>query len=143
MHIPAVCRLVGQLSPMGYKHDYRNAVEMFTQNIKNNPDYFLWVAMIHNRVVGTVMMHLQHKLSYHCGTAAHVEDLVVDESCRGGLVGDKLLRHAIQTAKDWGCYKIMLTCWDKSVGYFERFGFQDNGHDMRMNLKENLYENES
>ncbi len=140
--IPEVCRIVGQLSPMGYRHDYTGAVEKFRSHINPSPDYFLWVAERDGRVVGTAMMHLQHKLSYHCGTAAHLEDVVVDRDCRGQGVGEQLVRHAVEAARAKGCYKIMLTCYPKTAGYYERLGFVQHDVGMRLELKEKLFDRE-
>jgi N-acetylglutamate synthase-like GNAT family acetyltransferase len=140
--IPEVCRLVGQLSPLGFKHDYTGAVEKFRRYIQPSPDYFLWVADLDGKVVATAMMHLQHKLSYHCGTAAHLEDVVVDRACRGQGVGERFVRQVIETAKAHDCYKLMLTCYPKTAGYYERFGFRQHDIGMRLELKEKLYEKE-
>jgi N-acetylglutamate synthase-like GNAT family acetyltransferase len=138
--IPHVCRIVGQLSPMGYKHDYTNAVEKFRTHILPSPDYYLWVAELDGRVVGTAMMHLQHKLSYHCGTAAHLEDVVVDRDCRGRGVGEQLVAQAIATARSHDCYKIMLTCYPRTAAYYERFGFQQHDIGMRLGLLEQQFD---
>ena len=133
--IPEVCRLVQQMSP-GSPHDYRNAVEKYRTSIKPSPDYFLWVAVKEGQVLGTAMMHLQHKLSYHCGTAAHLEDVVVDREARGQGIGELLVNSAIEAARAKGCYKIMLTCFEKTAVYYERFGFEKHDIGMRLNLKE-------
>jgi len=147
--IPFICQIVGQLSPTGFEHDYRDAREKFKNHIEKSPDYFLWVATVKQRVVGTAitsesivgtaMMHLQHKLSYQCGTAAHLEDLVVDENWRGHGVGKLLLENAINTAEQYNCYKLMLTCWPKSIGYFMDFGFVQHDFGMRKDLKHDIY----
>jgi len=138
--IPAVCDLVGLLSP-GKTHDYRNAVEKFVKHIRDNKDYMLWVATdsISGVVVGTVMMHLQHKLSYRCGMAAHVEDLIVHPDHRGEEIGQKLIHKAIKTAVQYDCYKIMVTCWTKSIPYFQKLGFAAHDTGMRMGLTHDFY----
>ena len=133
--VRAICNLVSQMSP-DCQQDYRGAIDKFIVHIKDNPDYFLWVAIVDDVVIGTAMMHLQHKLSYVCGTAAHLEDVVVDAAWRGKGIGEKLVATAVQTAKEHNCYKIMLTCRSKTVGYYTRFGFADHDIGMRMSLKE-------
>ncbi len=138
--IPEVCRIVGQLSPTGFRHDYTDAVEKFQSHIRPSPDYFLWVAELDGRVVGTAMMHLQHKLSYHCGTAAHLEDFVIDRDHRGRGVGGQLVHKAIETARAHRCYKIMLTCYPKTAIYYERFGFKQHDIGMRLELMDELYD---
>lgn len=148
--IPAICRIISQLTP-GLPHDYLDAVDKFDYAIKHNADYYLWVATIdlnprprtgaftymatykpNVQVVGTAMMHLQHKLSYNCGTAAHLEDVVVDQKYRGQGIGELLVKTAIKTAKAFDCYKLMLTCFEKTVPYYRQFGF--NRHDVGMKL---------
>lgn len=138
--IERVCEIIQQLTP-GEPHDYRDAVFKFCNHIQNNPDYRLWVAVIHGEVVGTAMIHLQHKLSYRCGTAAHLEDVVVDKAFRGQGIGKKLVETAINFAREHGCYKIMLTCWDRSVAYYESLGFHAHDHGMRIELKQLYQEN--
>jgi glucosamine-phosphate N-acetyltransferase len=132
--IPHVCRIVAQMSP-GQQHDYRHAVERF-HFIKSIPTVFLWVAEEDGKVVGTAMMHLQPKLSYHCGMAAHLEDLVVDKEYRGNGAGKLLLEAAITKAKEHDCYKLLLTCYAKTAVYYEKFGFVQHDIGMRLDLKE-------
>lgn len=138
--VAAIAQLVGQLSPLGYRHDYTDAERKFAERIARSPDYFLWVAETDGGVVGTAMMHLQHKLSYRCGTAAHLEDLVVDAGRRGMGVGRLLVKAAILAARVQGCYKLMLTCFPRTASYYERFGFQQHDIGMRMALKADLYD---
>jgi len=138
--VAVVAALVGQLSPLGYRHDYTDAERKFEERIAGSPDYFLWVAETEGAAVGTAMMHLQHKLSYRCGTAAHLEDLVVDAGRRGNGVGGLLVKTAILAARVQGCYKLMLTCFPRTAGYYERFGFQQHDVGMRLSLKPELYD---
>ena len=152
--IPSICRIISQLTP-GLPHDYRDAVLKFRDYIKHNRDYWLWVATAdlnaapktgqftymanykpNVQVVGTAMMHFQHKLSYNCGTAAHLEDVVVDQRFRGCGIGELLVEKAIETAKAFECYKIMLTCFAKTVPYYLKFGFKQHDIGMKLVLKE-------
>lgn len=137
--IPTICQIIQQLTP-GKLHDYREAVQKFESHILPSPDYFLWVAVVNGKVIGTAMMHLQHKLSYHCGTAAHLEDVVIDQEYRGRGIGEALVRCAIETAKERKCYKLMLTCFEKTAVYYGRLGFEKHDIGMRIDLKEHLYE---
>ena len=133
--VKRICEIVSQMTP-GLPHDYREAVLSFRAKIENNPDYFLWVAE-DGEVVGTAMMHLQHKLSYCCGTAAHLEDVVVDNKYRGKGVGKLLVNKAVEQAKLCGAYKIMLTCYQKTIPYYTALGFKEHDFGMRMSLIEN------
>ena len=129
-----ICEIVAQMTP-GLPHDYRKADEQFLK-IDGNEDCFLWVAELENKVVGTAMMHLQHKLSHNCSVAAHLEDLVIDSSYRGKGIGEKLLTTAVETARSRGAYKIMLTCYEKTTIFYQKYGFVKHDIGMRMSLKE-------
>ncbi|RDJ35007.1 MAG: GNAT family N-acetyltransferase [Crenarchaeota archaeon] len=152
--IPAICNIIAQLTP-GVPHDYHEAIAKFENKIQNNPDYFLWVVTVEltlslktglfsymanyksqEIVVATAMMHLQHKLSYNCGTAAHLEDLVVDKDWRGKGIGSVLVNNAIAVAQVANAYKIMLTCFPKTIPYYLQFGFEEHDVGMRLSLKE-------
>lgn len=135
--IPEVVRIVTQLTPPDKQPNYRLAQDKFERAIQNNPDYFLWVAeTAAGDIVGTGMMHLQHKLSYHCGTAAHIEDVVVDETVRGHGVGEAIVQEAVITAINHFCYKVMLTCFAKTATYYEKFGFVQHDIGMKLTLKD-------
>jgi glucosamine-phosphate N-acetyltransferase len=82
------------------------------------------------------MMHYQYKLSYHCGIAAHLEDVVVDPEYRKRGIGEELVVLAMHTAMDKGCYKLMLTCYEKTIPYYEKLGFARHDFGMRMSLKD-------
>ena len=137
--INSICDLVNLMSPKA--GDYRNAEERFERFIKNNDYYNLYVATIpfsntdKEDIIGTAMMHFQYKLSYNCGIAAHLEDVVVQENMTYLGVGKALVQKAIEDAQKKGCYKIMLTCYEKTVPYYEKLGFQNHDIGMRMSLK--------
>lgn len=136
--IRSICDLVNLMSPKA--GDYRDAEERFERFIENNDYYNLYVATIpfannEEDIVGTAMMHFQYKLSYNCGIAAHLEDVVVQQYIRQCGIGKALVNRAIEDAKKRGCYKIMLTCYEKTIPYYEKLGFSKHDFGMRMSLK--------
>ena len=44
------------------------------------------------------------------GTHAHVEDVIVDEKYRGLKIGEALVRHLLQIAREMGLKGVSLTC---------------------------------
>jgi glucosamine-phosphate N-acetyltransferase len=119
--------ILGQLSPLG----------------EAGPLYRLWraykvvfVAEVEGRIVGTVSILVERKLTHDNGRVAHVEDVVVDESQRGTDVGSRLLRTAVDYARAEGCYKVVLSCHESVARFYERNGFRRHEVTMRLDLDE-------
>ena len=58
--------------------------------------------------------------------AGHIEDIVVDTTVRGKMVGVKLVKELVDIGKTKGCYRITLFCDEKLVKFYERSGFKVN-----------------
>ena len=58
--------------------------------------------------------------------AGHIEDIVVDTTVRGKMVGVKLVKELVDIGKTKGCYRITLFCDEKLVKFYERNGFKVN-----------------
>ena len=55
----------------------------------------------------------------------YIDDLCVDESCRGRHVGSTLYRYALEYAKQEGCYNVTLNVWalnDSAMEFYRRMG---------------------
>ena len=68
-----------------------------------------------------------------------LEDVHVDESQRGGGMGSALVREALATARELGCYKLIATSRisrPKVHALYERLGFEKHGVEFRINLAE-------
>jgi GNAT superfamily N-acetyltransferase len=77
--------------------------------------------------VGTADLLLVPNLTYDGSPWAIVENIVVDPAWRGHGVGRALMRHAIRTADDAGCYKLQLASSNRRIGahrFYERLGFE-------------------
>ena len=69
---------------------------------------------------------------------AFLEDVWVDENCRGRKFGQEIVQKTIDAAKEAGCYKMILTFRHskKWLRYFyKKFGFEDQGLEFRLNFK--------
>ena len=44
----------------------------------------------------------------------YIDDLCVDENCRGQNIGKALYEHTIRFAKSSGCYNVTLNVWEKN-----------------------------
>lgn len=55
----------------------------------------------------------------------YLDDLCVDEACRGKHVGKSLYEHVLAYAKENGCYNVTLNVWscnDSAMGFYEKMG---------------------
>lgn len=57
----------------------------------------------------------------------YIDDLCVDEACRGKGIGRKLYDHAIAFAKKSGCYNLTLNVWadnKNAMAFYENVGMK-------------------
>jgi ribosomal protein S18 acetylase RimI-like enzyme len=61
------------------------------------------------------------------GVHAHVEDVIVDESMRGQGIGEQLVNHLLQIAREMGLKGVSLTCNPRRVAanaLYRKMGFK-------------------
>lgn len=124
--VAAIKKILAQMSPYQIDGD-------FFDTIANSSNYFLWVAEENGVVIGTIMMHIQYKIASAPG--AHIEDLVVDQNHRKKGIGEQLLLTAINKAEQLNCYKVMLSCFEKTTTFYERFQFKKHDIGMKLDLR--------
>ena len=66
--------------------------------------------------------------------AGHIEDIVVDTSVRGKMLGVKLIKELVEIGQKLGCYRITLFCDKKLIKFYERNGFKINNVIMKKYL---------
>lgn len=57
----------------------------------------------------------------------YIDDLCVDEACRGQHIGRQLYEAVLAYAREHGCYNVTLNVWagnDKAQGFYESCGFK-------------------
>lgn len=74
-------------------------------------------------IVGSVTIFIEAKLIHNFGKVAHIEDVIVDNTCRGKGLGKMLVQTCIDYAKIHYCYKIILNCSDENIPFYEKCGF--------------------
>lgn len=97
------------------------------------PSYRLWVACDAangDAVVGTYALLVMHNLAHRGAPSAIVEDVVVAPDQQGRGVGRQMMAHAMQQARDAGCYKLALSSNARRTGahaFYESLGFAQHG----------------
>lgn len=93
-----------------------------------------FVAVDGDRVVGTTSLLVEQKFIHGGGRCGHIEDVVVHPDVKLQGVGSTLVRHALDEARKAGCYKVILSCYEDLVPYYERVGFRRHDVGMRIDL---------
>lgn len=105
--------------------------------ISSSPFIEIWV--IHdtksNQIIGTATLLIEPKFIHGCGRVGHIEDVVVRKNIHGSGFGKKLIDHLTKLAAQKGCYKVILDCSDKNVGFYEKCGFIAKGREMALYSK--------
>jgi glucosamine-phosphate N-acetyltransferase len=91
--------------------------------IKNNSCIQIWVIVENHTIIASGTLILEPKFIHNNGKVAHIEDIVVDKSKQGLGIGKKLLDALVNVAKNNECYKVILNCSNKNIGFYEKLGF--------------------
>ncbi|EJE48446.1 acetyltransferase [Acidovorax sp. CF316] len=98
------------------------------------PSYRLWVACESTGsgadVVGTYTLLVMHNLAHRGAPSAVVEDVVVAADRKGQGIGRQMMAHAVQLAREAGCYKLALSSHRKRTdahAFYESLGFAQHG----------------
>ncbi|AGF85220.1 6-phosphate N-acetyltransferase [Moumouvirus goulette] len=91
--------------------------------ILSNPNHKIIIAKYGNKIVGSLTILIEPKIIHDLSKVAHIEDVIVDQNCRSYGIGSSLIKKAIEISKENGCYKIILDCSEKNIGFYQKYGF--------------------
>lgn len=103
-----------------------NTIDLETawKNFKSNSSSNSIVGIYNDRVIAYGSIVIENKI--RGDIAGHIEDIVVDDSMRGKMVGVKLINKLVNIGSEKGCYRITLFCEEKLIKFYERTGFKVN-----------------
>ncbi|KAJ3694665.1 hypothetical protein LUZ60_000042 [Juncus effusus] len=81
-------------------------------------------------IIATGCLFIEKKFLRNCSAVGHIEDIVVDESARGARLGQRIVRHLVDRAREMGCYKVILDCEREKRGFYEKCGFEEKNVQM-------------
>jgi glucosamine-phosphate N-acetyltransferase len=131
----AYTTLLEQLTTTHPENITKEAYLLHLKQILSNPLHKIYVAVNSGKIVGSATLLIEPKIIHTLSYVGHIEDVVVDENSRAGGVGRLLIEHLIKIAKEHNCYKIILTCSDKNIGFYEKFGFKKRDNNMAYYLE--------
>lgn len=133
--IPGVIRLLGQVLELhaGLRPDiFIPGTTKYTpqelEEIFRNENTPVFTAVDGGEVVGYAFCILKRQpfsTNMKDFTTLYIDDLCVDENCRGRQVGTLLFEYVRQYAKERGCYDITLNVWegnDPARKFYEKMG---------------------
>ena len=101
------------------------------------PNYFLYVAVIGNRVVGTFELLIMDNLAHQGKPSGIVEDVVVAGEYRFQGIGRKMMEYAMEACRESGCYKLTLSSSiyrGLAHQFYEDLGFKKHGYSFLIEL---------
>ena len=89
------------------------------------------------KILGCMQLSFIQYLSYRGGIRAQLEGVRIDKSERSKGFGKKMIKYAIQRAKDRGAHLLQLTT-DKvrpeALNFYEKLGFSSTHEGMKLHL---------
>jgi len=109
----------------------RNKAEEIFAKIDSNPNHIIVIAELDGKIVGATTLLIEQKFIHKGGLVGHIEDVVVDKNFQGQKIGEKIMRHLLEFAKNRGCYKTILDCTDDVKPFYEKLGFKHIANELR------------
>ena len=148
-HIPGMIRLLGQVGHVHYqirpdifradalKYDEAALAQLLADETR--PIFIAWEQ---DQVLGYCFCVLK---DYHSSTVQtgrmelYIDDLCVEQTCRGQGIATALYRHTVSYAKAKGCSHISLNVWcgnDGAMAFYEAMGLRPRHIMMEQSLEE-------
>jgi len=93
-----------------------------------------FVAVDGARVVGTTSLVVEPKFIHGGALCGHIEDVAVHADYKKRSFGATLVRHATTAAREAGCYKVILSCFERLIPFYEGCGFRRHDVGMRIDV---------
>jgi len=132
--IPAVLRLYAQPDIDNGEVLPLSEAEHLFERIARYPDYKIYVALCEGEIVGSFALMIMDNLGHMGAPSAVIEDVVVDPEWQGRGVGKIMMKYALQTCGEKGCYKAVLSSnlkRERAHAFYESLGFERHGYSYR------------
>lgn len=104
-------------------------------DLTSNSRHAIYVAELHERIVGTFSMIFVGGIPHGARDSCIVEDVVVDAEMQGGGIGKRMMRFAMEQCATRDCYKLVLSSHVNRANahrFYESLGFQKHGYSYLM-----------
>lgn len=103
-------------------------------NIISDSSAFPYVVEVDGIIAGTATLYVLEKLIHSGGKVGIVEDVAVSEYARGLGLGKLLIDTLVEQAENQNCYKVVLSCSEDNVPFYEKCDFYRHEITMRKDL---------
>lgn len=144
--ILSLLRQVGEVHHQGRPDIFRSGAQKYGASqvlqMFDDPKTPIFIACEGDRVLGYCFCMLKTHLEdpVLCDhTTLYIDDLCVDENCRGQKVGSKLYYAACAFAKEKGCHSVTLNVWacnEPAMKFYESLGMKPQKIGMETLLEE-------
>jgi GNAT superfamily N-acetyltransferase len=114
------------------------SAEKLFDKIQTYPNYNVYIAVLNDKVVGTLELLIMDNMA-HLGTPSGiVEDVVVQSDFRGQGIGKKMMQFALDECRKAGCYKMTLSSnlrRDRAHHFYESLGFKKHGYSFQISFE--------
>ncbi len=148
-HIPGMIRLlkqVGQVHHEGRPDIFRDGAQKYNEDdlkvLLQNENRPIFIAEEENQVLGYGFCILKETANdpVLCDSRSlYIDDLCVDENCRGKHVGSAVYAYIKDYARSIGCDTITLNVWafnESALGFYEAMGMEKRNIYMEDKLEE-------
>lgn len=126
--------LLQQLTTIDSDKINKEMFDTFIHKLNENHQIYVIEQMEQHIIIGTITIMFEQKLIHTMGMVCHIEDVIIDTNFRGLKLSKILINKAVELAKFYRCYKIILNCNDDNIVVYEKNGFKNNGNLMSLYL---------
>jgi NDP-sugar pyrophosphorylase family protein len=110
--------------------------KILLEHISDSPNRgkYTHVVKFDHRIIGLGSIIIENKIIRNMSSVGHIEDIVIHKDFRKYGMAKKLLNQLIDIGKQNNCYKIILNCSEEVIGFYEKVGFKQSTHGMRMDI---------
>lgn len=127
-------RQVGQVHHEGRPDLFRSNAQKYgasqVLNLLNSAATPIFVAVEEEKVLGygfCIMKDYTQDSVLNPHKSLYIDDLCVDEKCRGQHIGKAIYHEILRYAKMRGCYNVTLNVWccnESAMGFYESLGLK-------------------
>jgi len=120
------------------KVNYFQAIKAYCKIKKQNGFTYVAIDSETNKIVGTAKLLVEQKFIRGLSLAGHIEEVATKKGYEGQGIASQLVNLALKKADELGCYKIILDCRPELVNFYEKFGFEVAGSQMKIYLNNKI-----